>query len=200
MTITELKERARAQLGMLIYGKSWLIAAAVCFVSFVISASVNMLLPVAMIVIGGPLEYGITYLFLEQSRDGAPMYFGDMFCGFTDEFGQSLLISLMRSIYTALWTVLFPPIGWVKTFSYSMAHFIKADNPELGWKDCITMSRKLMDGHKMELFMLHLSFLGWHLLGLLAFGVGIFCSIAYETAAIAQFYNDIRYNQWSELY
>ncbi|MFQ9156148.1 MAG: DUF975 family protein [Blautia sp.] len=41
-----------------------------------------------------------------------------------------------------------------------MVPYIVAENPELGANETITLSRKMMNGHKWELFTLELSFFG----------------------------------------
>jgi uncharacterized membrane protein len=50
----------------------------------------------------------------------------------------------------------------------------------------------MMDGNKFALFVLELSFLGWFLLGLLAFGVGILFVGPYVYATEAQLYLVLR--------
>ena len=49
-----------------------------------------------------------------------------------------------------------------------------------------------MDGHKMDAFVLDLSFIGWHLLGGISFGlVDIFYTNPYQNAVNAEFYMDL---------
>ena len=72
-----------------------------------------------------------------------------------------------------------------------MSYYIKLDNPELGANDCITASRKLMKGHKWQLFVLDLSFIGWYIVGMLCFGVGVLWVQAYHEVARAEFYNSL---------
>jgi uncharacterized membrane protein len=42
-----------------------------------------------------------------------------------------------------------------------MTPYIIAENPDIDAMKAIDMSQEMMKGHKMELFMLHLSFIGW---------------------------------------
>lgn len=55
----------------------------------------------------------------------------------------------------------------------------------------ITRSRQLMYGHKMDYFLLVLSFLGWDLLGVLTLGIGFLWIAPYQNATYAAFYNDL---------
>ena len=57
--------------------------------------------------------------------------------------------------------------------------------------ECITMSKEIMHGHKMELFLLELSFIGWIFLSIFTLGIGNVFLTPYITAARAAFYRDI---------
>ncbi len=83
--------------------------------------------------------------------------------------------------------------GIIKYFSYSMTSFILAENPKLNSKQAITLSRKMMTGHKWELFLLYLTFIGWELLNILTAGLlGLFFLNPYMEATFAQFYLKVR--------
>ena len=95
----------------------------------------------------------------------------DMLVGASDELSNKICLSVLKSIYLALWTLLFVIPGIVKGYSYYLAEFIARKNPKMSASDCITKSRELMDGHKWELFVFQLSFIGWHLLAILTCGI-----------------------------
>ena len=61
--------------------------------------------------------------------------------------------------------------GIIKAYSYYLVPCILAENPGIRTMDAITLSRKLMHGHKWECFVLELSLLGWEMLGILTFGL-----------------------------
>lgn len=83
--------------------------------------------------------------------------------------------------------------GIIKYFSYAMTSFILAENPKLNSKQAITLSRKMMNGHKWELFVLYLTFIGWELLNILTAGLlGLFFLNPYMEATFAQFYLKLR--------
>ena len=65
------------------------------------------------------------------------------------------------------------------------------DHPELTAGEAITRSRQLMDGHKGELFILGLTFIGWELLNALTLGIGSLWLNPYKNAAYAAFYREI---------
>lgn len=101
---------------------------------------------------------------------------------------------LLRDIYNMLWSLLFIIPGIIKSYSYRMVPYILADNPNIGADKAITLSRRMMDGNKFDTFVLDLSFLGWYLLGLLVFVVGIFFVSPYVFATEAQLYLVLRKN------
>ena len=53
-----------------------------------------------------------------------------------------------------------------------MQMYLLADNPNLGVKKALTISKLITNGYKWKLFVLDLSFIGWYLLGVLSLGIG----------------------------
>ena len=76
-------------------------------------------------------------------------------------------------------------------YAYSMAVYVSNDHPELSSMDAIRKSKELMRGHKWDLFVLDLSFIGWILLCLLTCGIGFFFLLPYIEAAHAEFYREL---------
>ena len=193
MSRAELKARAKAQLGNNIFGNTWLTALLACFIVGAITTAAGTILPgIGGIILTGPLSFGLFYIFLKQARDGQTMNIMDIFKGFTDDFAQTLLIGLMTAIFKALWSLLFVIPGIVKSYAYSMAFYIKADHPEYDWQQCINASKAITKGHKGELFILDLSFIGWYFVGALCLGIGTLWVVPYHNAAKAQFYETIK--------
>ena len=97
----------------------------------------------------------------------------DLFYGF-NHFVRALCINLLSGLYVVLWSlipIVGPFIGMVKAYSYAMAAYIALDNPDMGYNDCITRSRELMNGNKWQLFCLGLSYIGWYILSCFTFGI-----------------------------
>ena len=87
--------------------------------------------------------------------------------------------------------LLFIP-GYIKAFSYAMTPYILKDNPEMKNNAAIEESMRMMDGHKLELFMLDLSFIGWVILSILTCGIGLLWLIPYINMAHVNFYEDLK--------
>jgi uncharacterized membrane protein len=94
----------------------------------------------------------------------------------------------------ALLVMLLPAViaGNYMWLRYAMVYFIANDHPELGVLAVIRQSVERMRGHKWRLFVLSLSFIGWHILGVLALGFGLLWSTVYMFTAFAAFYDELR--------
>lgn len=75
-----------------------------------------------------------------------------------------LLVALISRLVVTLglWAFLIP--GILVFYSYRMAPYLLASHSDYGVVDCLRESRQRMRGHRIELFLLDLSFLGWLLL------------------------------------
>ena len=76
-------------------------------------------------------------------------------------------ITVMTVIETVLVTIgfaLFIVPGVVIMYKFKMAYYIMLDNPEFGAVKCLSMSSKMAKGYKIDMFILDLSFIGWHIL------------------------------------
>ena len=100
---------------------------------------------------------------------GIKLDFARLFDGFKD-YGRILGTMLLTTVYTFLWTLLLVIPGIMKSYSYAMTLFILKDYPELQYNAAIEKSMAMMSGHKMKMFLLDLSFIGWAILCLFYFG------------------------------
>lgn len=192
MDRAELKARARAQLGGGIFQNLWMMGLAVCLlIGLMESAAAGILPGIGALIVVGPLEYGMAFIFLKQARDHQPVQLGDMFCGFQDDFGGTFLIGLMTSLFTFLWSLLFVIPGIIAAYRYSMATYIMAENPTIAPTEAIERSKALMDGRKGDLFCLDLSFFGWALLTVLTAGIGALWLTPYMAVSRAAFYRSL---------
>ena len=146
-------------------------------------------LALAQLIIGGVIQLGYAQYLLKQ-HNRASFDLQDLFSQF-DRFGQGFLQSFLRGLYVFLWSLLFVIPGIVKGYAYAMTPFIMAENPDMTANEAITASRELMDGHKGELFILDLTFIGWDLLAALSLNLGHLALNPYKNAAYAAFYKDL---------
>lgn len=115
----------------------------------------------------------------------------DTFSGF-DDFWSAFKVTFLVGLYTFLWSLLFVIPGIIKTFSYSMSLYILAENKGKSAKECIKESMEMTDGHKMELFVLGLSFIGWALLGMITLGIAYIWITPYMQATYTNAYLSLK--------
>ena len=144
----------------------------------------------AAFIIGGVLQLGYADFLLKQ-HDGQEANFNDLFSKF-DWFGTGFAQRFLRNLYIALWSLLFIIPGIIKGYSYAMTPFILAEHPDLTASQAIRFSEDLMDGHKADLFILELSFIGWDLLAVLTLNLGHIALNPYKNAAHAAFYRQLQ--------
>lgn len=145
-------------------------------------------LGLASFLLSGVLGLGYAQFLLKQ-HDGQTPDFGDLFSQF-DRFGTGFAQAFLRSLYTILWSLLFIIPGIVASLSYSLTPFILAEHPELTASQAIRRSKELMNGRKMDLFFLQLTFLGWSILAALTLNFGHLILNPYKNAAMAVFYRE----------
>ena len=121
--------------------------------------------------------------------------------GLFEPYGMFLKVvglAIVQFIFLALWTLLLIIPGIIKSFSYLLTFYILRDEPSIGILEAITRSRQLMDGHKMEAFLLFLSFIGWGLLVIVTLGLAVLWVGPYFSVTLAKFYDRIRGEQAPE--
>lgn len=137
-----------------------------------------------------PLAWGLTIFFLNIYRGNNPQY-GELFDGFRMGYGKFLGTLFLQGVYTVLWGLLLIVPGIIKGYSYSMTSYVMRDDPTLQYNDAINRSMELMEGHKLQLFLLDLSMIGWVILSCMSFGIGFLFLIPYNQTAHAAFYEDL---------
>ncbi|MGN1316221.1 MAG: DUF975 family protein [Acutalibacteraceae bacterium] len=102
-------------------------------------------------------------------------------------------ISFLEDIYIMLWSLLFIIPGIIKAFEYWAIDYILAVRPDLSKDEAFRLSKTIMNGNKLDLFVLELSFLGWTILSLFTFSlVGVFYANPYIQATYVEFFDKIR--------
>lgn len=149
----------------------------------------NGIFGLASFLLGGVLQLGYARFLLRQ-HDGKPTEFNDLFSQF-DRFGTGFAQHFLRSLYTLLWSLLLIVPGIIAALSYAMTPFILEEHPELTANEAIRRSKELMRGHKTDLFILELTFIGWSLLCILTLNLGHIALNPYKNAAYAVFYREI---------
>lgn len=156
------------------------------------SPAILHLIGLVLFILALPLTWGYQTLFLGAIRGGEATA-KDMFEGYNKElFSRVLTTTLLYYVYVFLWSLLLLIPGCIKAYSYAMTPYILKDNPEMKNNAAIEESMRMMDGHKLELFLLDLSFIGWAILSILTCCIGFLWLTPYMNMARVNFYEDLK--------
>ena len=159
-------------------------------VVLVLSALVPILGLVVVLLAFSVLIIGYQFIFLDVYR-GKPLD-GKTVLEPLQNYGRYLGGFLLMCVYVFLWSLLLYIPGIIKMLSYSMTFYIMRDNPEMSGEQAIQRSMEMMKGHKMELFLLSLSFIGWILLSIITLGIGYLWIYPYMFTAQVAFYEELK--------
>ena len=153
-----------------------------------IATVVILIVLVAKVFVGNLLKMG-GYRFFILNQTAQPGI-GTLLDGFrSGHYVNIVLTMFLRDLFTTLWSLLLVVPGIVKHYEYLMVPYIIAENPAMDYKEAFQISKQMMDGEKMEAFIMDLSFLGWYLLSAVTCGLlAIFYVNPYVQASFAEMY------------
>lgn len=186
-TRAELKAQAKQQLK----GNVWMLFL-ITLVAIILFCLTPLALGVGEIFLGYPILFGLEVcVFMNVARGQKPAM-EMIFEPFKKFYWKSIGIILLQALLICAWSLLLFVPGIIKAYSYSQALYILNDNPEMSVVDCITASRKMMNGRKWDLFVLELSFILWALLGSITFGIAYIYVLPYMQLTMINFYDRIK--------
>ena len=165
-----------------------------------IATVVILIVLVAKVFVGNLLKMG-GYRFFILNQTAQPGI-GTLLDGFrSGHYVNIVLTMFLRDLFTTLWSLLLVVPGIVKHYEYLMVPYIIAENPAMDYKEAFQISKRMMDGQKMETFILDLSFLGWYLLSAVTCGLlAIFYVNPYVQASFAEMYTFNKQKAYQEGY
>ena len=165
-----------------------------------IATVVILIVLVAKVFVGNLLKMG-GYRFFILNQTAQPGI-GTLLDGFrSGHYVNIVLTMFLRDLFTALWSLLWWYLGIVKHYEYLMVPYIIAENPAMDYKEAFQISKQMMDGEKMEAFIMDLSFLGWYLLSAVTCGLlAIFYVNPYVQASFAEMYTFNKQKAYQEGY
>ena len=165
-----------------------------------IATVVILIVLVAKVFVGNLLKMG-GYRFFILNQTAQPGI-GTLLDGFrSGHYVNIVLTMFLRDLFTALWSLFLVVPGIVKHYEYLMVPYIIAENPAMDYKEAFQISKQMMDGEKMEAFIMDLSFLGWYLLSAVTCGLlAIFYVNPYVQASFAEMYTFNKQKAYQEGY
>ena len=185
MNRAELKAAAKQQ----IKGKIGILFLISLVISIISGLASSIVAPLAFLVTAAfALSTARVYLTISRDYD---VTVKDAFSGF-DDFWSAFKVTFLQGLFSMLWSFLFIIPGIIKAISYSMALYILAENKGKSARECIKESMEMTKGHKMELFVLSLSFIGWFFLIGITFGIAAIWVVPYMNTTLANAYQSLK--------
>ena len=180
------KEQIKGKIGIMLV-ISLIIAVITAAVAWIVSRIPYVGTAIAPLVVAPAFTLSITRVVLGITAGVKPSA-GDAFCGF-DDYWSAIKLHLLSGLYIFLWSLLFVIPGIIKTYAYSMAVYILAENKGKSARECIKESNAMTMGYKADLFILGLSFIGWSVLCIVTFGIALIWVMPYMQVTYANTYN-----------
>ena len=171
---------------------NWPAACLIAIVCLLLIGISNMAGAIVSTCVGGILSVGIISTFINQ------ISFSRFLESIEDHWLNALLGALWNFLWVFLWSLLFFIPGVVAAYRYSMMFFVLAENKKISAVKAMNISKILTNGHKADLFMMDLSFLGWMFLSCLTFGIGLIWLYPYKTMAKTYAYYDLKKMAFSQ--
>lgn len=156
---------------------------------FLLLVAMGFIVAIIYFFIGGVVRFGyIDYnlALLDRRKTGVSTLFGK-----TSMMWKAICMELLLFFVRFCYTLLLVIPGVIVSYTYAMVPYILEERPEFTVRKAMRISKRMMRGHRWQLFCLELSFLGWDILCFLTLGLACIYVIPYKSAAKAVFYNEI---------
>lgn len=164
------------------------------FFSGVIFSSIIMITVILLlgILVGNTIKVGMRRFFMcsrEYKTDIGTIAFGFRNSNYWNTVGTMFCVD----VFIFLWSLLLIIPGIVKSYEYRMIPYILSENPQIDRQRAFELSKEMMYGQKMEVFVLDLSFLLWDILASITVGIlNVLFLNPYKTATGAELYAVLR--------
>ncbi len=122
--------------------------------------------------------------------DGKFMSIGDLFLHFSN-YTTIVLTTLIKWVIILFLSIFLFVFGIIAYYNYALTNYILAENPDVTPTQALKLSKSMMKGNRFRLFCLEFSFLGWAILCIFTFGIGVLWLNPYISAAKTAFYRDL---------
>ena len=196
-SISSYKNRAIASLK-----DKWMDAAIVALVYFVISEGIDfavssflatetgVVFQLIWLLACAPLTWAFGVMFLDFIR-GNELKVGKLFDGYKDCIRIGIAFFLYFLV-VLVGVIFFIVPGIIFAMMFAQVPYILRDDENIGVIDALKKSANMMKGHKIQLFLLYLSFIGWAILAILTLGIGYLFLFPYMYTTVAHYYEDLK--------
>ncbi len=160
------------------------------FVIMALTIAITALAVVINAFLLNPLHVGLRKFFIDNSSDErAGLNKNNIGLAFRSGYMNIVGAMFTTGLFTVLWTLLLIVPGVIKSYEWRMVPYLLAQNPEMTGTEARQKSSEMMNGSKMDAFVLDLSFIGWYLLGAITLGIAnLLWTNPYKAATDAELY------------
>lgn len=137
-----------------------------------LSTKGSTLMTIIQTIVAAILEVAAINVYLKMSRSPEKVSFS-LFIESLNNWGRAILAALWKFLWIYLWSLLFIIPGIVKSIAYSQMFYLIDEYSDMPITKAMNISKIITKGHKGELFVMYLSFLGWLILAGLTLGIGM---------------------------
>lgn len=116
-----------------------------------------------------PLRVGASRFMLKSADDRGNV--AELGFAFDHSYMNIVNTKFFCNLHIFLWVLLFIVPGIYKHYQYYMVDYILAENPHMQRKEVLERSKSIMSGQKWKTFVLDLSFILYHILGIITCGL-----------------------------
>ena len=150
----------------------------------------SYLTTIIQMIVAAILEVASLNVYLKMSRSPEPVTFGNFIEGLNN-WARATLAILWQFLWIVLWSFLFIIPGIIKAFAYSQTLYIVAEYKEVSVTKAMNISKIITRGHKWDIFVMYLSFIGWDFLCLFTLGIGTLWLTPYKNMTYTNAYHAI---------
>lgn len=135
------------------------------------ASSSSYLTSIIQTIVSAILDVAAINVYLKMSRSPEPVSFKAFIEGLNN-WARALLGALWQFLWLFIWFMLLIIPGIIKAYAYSQMYFIIAEYKDVSVTKAMRISMVITKGHKWDLFVMELSFIGWAFLCCLSCGIG----------------------------
>ena len=154
------------------------------------SSNTSFISTIVQSIVSGILSIAALNVYIQMTRSAEPVSFS-LFIEGLNNWLKATLATLWQYLWVFLWSLLFLIPGIIKSIEYSMMFYIVAEYKNISVTKAMNISKIITRGHKMDLFILGLSFLGWMLLACLTLGIGLIFLQPYMELTYVNTFHDL---------
>lgn len=156
--------------------------------SLAASSSTSNITSLIQMIVSAILGVASIGVYLKMSRSPEPVSF-ETFLEGLNNWARAILCILWQALWIFLWILLFIIPGIIKSFAYSQMFYIIAEYKDVSVTKAMRISMEITKGHKWDLFVMYLSFIGWDILCILTVGIGTLWLTPYKNMTYTNAYH-----------